>query len=132
MLPGKNHDLMKCSSELCVCCIACSCVARVTHTTLCALRLRPCVTRDTLECVARGGSEMLRTLGLCVRRYPPEKLEHGGQFIVDDGYSHAYALHAGDPAIISLERSKAELLTSAALHRLRDRIRSGLQTLFAI
>ena len=75
---------------------------------------------------------MLRPLGRCVRRCPPENLEQGGQFIVADGCGHAYALYVGAFAIISFESGEAKLLSVAALRGLCDRIRSAFQKLSAI
>ena len=90
------------------------------------------VTRDGPEWIVQGGSEMLCPLGLRVQSSEPARLQGGGQFLVDDGCRHAYALHVGEYTIISFRSGSAELLLCADLCLLRDQIRSGMSKLFRI
>ena len=85
------------------------------------------VVRDGPEWVIERGCELLRPFGLCVRRSYMDTI-HTGQFIVDNGAGHAFALFVGDCTAISFETGVDHLLTTSALDELLDDASTGART----
>ena len=82
--------------------------------------------------VAHGGSMLLQSLGLCVRRVLSSQIHGPGRFIVADGLGHAFALYSGDYTIISFQTGEPRLVSITALSNLADAVDADTYKLFGI